>query len=109
MKTGLFEWAANLAQRVGPVFGLVMGLCYAGAYAGYWWEDHSGGNFAQVCFGLGFGVFALAIGRSQKKATDIYVASEAEKRIENPALSNTSDVPQIQREIESQQAKSAGV
>lgn len=100
--SSLYEKALDLAQRVGPLFGCIMGLCYSGAYASYWFDGHSKGDLAQVFFGLGFAAFALGLGRAVKRATDINVAAQAENRINNPNLSSTSQIPEIQHEIKRQ-------
>lgn len=54
-------------------------------------------------FGLGIGV--IAFGKRSKKAQDLFVASEAEKRRLNPDLPTSSGIPQIQTEIDIQQSQ----
>lgn len=48
-------------------------------------------------FGLGVGV--IAFGKRAKKASDMMVTNEAQKRIENQRVPDTSAVPAIQNEI----------
>ena len=110
-KLGLYERGLDLAQRVGPVCGGAAGICYAAAY-GYPWlldvlspeAEGSRSDFAQMAFGVGFAFVAMGLGRALKKQSDMFVASEAEKRIQNPALNSMSAVPQIQKEIDKQQS-----
>ena len=108
-KLSLYDKAMDLAQRVGPVFGFMVGFFYAVAYLIYFFGDHDLSNLAQSAFGLGFGFLAAGLGRGQKKAAEIQVkaaamlaASEAEKRIVNPNLPPSSIVPEIQEQIEKQ-------
>lgn len=110
-KVGLYEKGLDLAQRVGPTAGLLGGLFYSAAYAYGFVQDAidsateaSRGDFAQVCFGLAFGAVAAGLGRAQKKATDLYVENEAEKRINSPTLPTQTQIPSLKREIAKQQA-----
>ena len=48
-------------------------------------------------FGLGIGI--IAFGKRSKKAQDMMVTNEAQKRLENPAVPDVSVVPAIQSEI----------
>ena len=48
-------------------------------------------------FGLGIGI--IAFGKRSKKAQDMMVTNEAQKRLENPSLPDVSVVPAIQSEI----------
>lgn len=105
-KQGLFETfyekAMDVAQRVGPVFGFLMGLCYAVGYGFSWFKGGDKGDFLQMCFGLGFGFLAAGLGRGQKKAAEVYIANEAQKRIEDPEKPNISEVPAINEEMKKQ-------
>lgn len=109
MKGGIWSGLLDLAARVGPVCGGAGGLFYAGAYATYFWKGQDLSDLAQVFFGLAFGALSVGLGRALKKNTDIIVASEAEKRIQNPALDNASAVPQIQNEIDKQRGGSSQI
>jgi hypothetical protein len=58
-----------------------------------------------VADGIGFlavGIGLIAFGQKAQKAQQQFVASEAEKRIQNPTLLTASSVPAIQREITKQ-------
>ena len=55
------------------------------------------------------GLALIAFGQKLKKAGDTYIASEAEKRIVNPALPSSSLIPPIQREIDKKLAAPLGL
>lgn len=99
----------GLATRVGPLFGCIMGLCYAAAYAIYFLRDSDLGSLAQVFFGLGFAAMSLGLGRAIRGLSSLFVASEAEKRIDSDALTSSSNIPVIQREIDLQRAGTSPV
>ena len=110
MKGGFIEVVyakvMDLAQRVGPFFGFLMGGCYGVGYGYSWIKDGDKSDFLQMCFGFGFGFLAAGLGRAQKKQTDMFVASEAEKRLDpNTPNSAKSNVPQIAAEIAEQRAE----
>jgi len=86
-----------------------MGLCYAAAYALYALRDKDLGSAAQVFFGLGFASMSLGLGRAVRGLSSLYVANEAEKRIDNPQLPSKSNIPAIAREMDSQRAGTSSV
>jgi hypothetical protein len=99
-RAGWYEKAMDMAQRIGPVFGFLVGLFYSSAYVIYFLKDRDLSNLAQAAFGLGFGFAAAGLGRGQKKQTEIIVASESEKRLDpKNTLTADSVVPEIQREM----------
>jgi hypothetical protein len=51
---------------------------------------------------MGLGIGVIAFGKRAKKAQEIMVTNEAQKRIENPTASKESAVPAIQREMNKQ-------
>jgi hypothetical protein len=96
---------AGLAtSKGGAVFGFLLGLS---GVADFLLETLPvNGTHAQMIIRAGakvFGGLAVAsIAMKLKHSSDMMVKSEAEKRIQDPALETASNVPAIQKEIDKQ-------
>lgn len=101
----ILDLLSSMIERLGTV---VAGICLI--VGGVVWILPYFGIPAYIAQGfgmMGLGIAVIAFGKKAKKATDIYVASEAEKRITDPNLPTGSVVPSIQREIDKQQITTA--
>jgi hypothetical protein len=92
---------AGLLKRFGPV-GLGLSMVAAGLYEGLGrFVDERLVHMAVLCLG---GLALMLFGGKMKAATDLMVASEAEKRIRSTVMPSESAIPVIQAEIQKQRA-----
>ena len=93
---GVLEWAKQNVTKVGAVgAGVYVGSCFVHAAIHHSWDE--------AATALGYAGIALLVSGAafrSKRAADILVTTQAENKIQNPALAPSSADPAVQRAID---------